>query len=117
MGATATGKTEFALEIAKNFDVEIISVDSALVYRDMDIGTAKPSASVRRQVPHHLIDILDPAAAYSAWDFVQQSRSLAAEISARGHIPLLTGGSMLYFQAFEHGLNRLPAAGSRISIR
>lgn len=117
MGATATGKTELALEIAKNFDVEIISVDSALVYRGMDIGTAKPPASVRRQVPHHLIDILDPAAAYSAWDFVQQSRSLAAEISARGRIPLLTGGSMLYYQAFERGLNRLPAADTALRQR
>lgn len=117
MGATATGKTELALEIAKNFDVEIISVDSALVYRGMDIGTAKPPASVRRQVPHHLIDILDPAAAYSAWDFVQQSRSLAAEICARGRIPLLTGGSMLYYQAFECGLNRLPAADAALRLR
>ncbi len=117
MGATATGKTDLALAIADRFDVEIISVDSALVYRGMDIGTAKPPAEALHKVPHHLIDILDPAEPFSAWDFVQQSQRLAAEISARGRIPLLAGGTMLYYQAFERGLNRLPEADESLRRR
>lgn len=117
MGATATGKTDLALEIADRFAVEIISVDSALVYRDMDIGTAKPAPEVLRQVPHHLIDIIDPAAQYSAWDFVQQSQRLANEITERGRIPLLVGGTMLYYHAFEQGLNRLPEADAAVRRR
>ena len=83
----------------------------------MDIGTAKPAAEILQQVPHHLIDILDPAEPYSAWDFVQQSRRLAAEISARGRIPLLAGGTMLYYHAFERGLNRLPEADETLRRR
>jgi len=110
MGATATGKTDLALAIAERFDCEIISVDSALVYRDMDIGTAKPEAEVLRKVPHHLIDIIDPTESFSAWDFVQQSRRLIEQIAARGRMPLLAGGTMLYYHAFENGLNRLPEA-------
>ena len=110
MGATATGKTELALAIGERFDVEIISVDSALIFRDMNIGTAKPGAELLASVPHHLVDIIDPADAWSVWDFVEQSRRLVAEISARGRIPLLVGGTMMYFNAFENGLNRLPAA-------
>jgi len=110
MGATATGKTELALAIAERFDVEIISVDSALIFRGMNIGTAKPDAELLASVPHHLVDIIDPADAWSVWDFVEQSRRLVAEISARGRIPLLVGGTMMYFNAFESGLNRLPAA-------
>ena len=117
MGATATGKTDLALEIAKHFDVEIISVDSALVYRGMDIGTAKPAADVLQSVPHHLIDILDPVEPYSAFDFVQQCQRLVAEISARGRIPLLAGGTMLYYHAFERGLNRLPEADESLRRR
>lgn len=117
MGATATGKTDLALAIAERFDVEIISVDSALVYRGMDIGTAKPAPSVLQSVPHHLIDILDPADAWSAWDFVQQSRQLVDRISARGRLPLLAGGTMLYYHAFEHGLNRLPEADDSLRRR
>ena len=117
MGATATGKTDLALDIAERFDVEIISVDSALVYRGMDIGTAKPPAEALQKVPHHLIDILDPAEPHSAWDFVQQSQRLAAEISARGRIPLLAGGTMLYYHAFERGLNRLPEADASLRRR
>jgi tRNA dimethylallyltransferase len=81
-----------------------------LIFRDMNIGTAKPGADVLASVPHHLIDIIDPADAYSVWDFVEQSRLLVDEISQRGRIPLLTGGTMMYFHAFEQGLNRLPAA-------
>ena len=110
MGATATGKTDLALAISERFEVEIISVDSALIFRDMNIGTAKPGADVLGSVPHHLIDIIDPADAYSVWNFVEQSRLLVDEISQRGRIPLLAGGTMMYFHAFEQGLNRLPAA-------
>ncbi len=117
MGATATGKTDLALEIARRFDAEIISVDSALVYRGMDIGTAKPDPSVLQSVPHHLIDILDPADAWSAWDFVQRSRQLIDDISARGRIPLLAGGTMLYYHALEQGLNRLPEADEALRQR
>lgn len=110
MGATATGKTDLSLAIAERFDCEIVSVDSALVYREMDIGTAKPEAEVLRQVPHHLIDIIDPTESFSAWDFVQQSERLIEQIAARGRIPLMAGGTMLYYHAFENGLNRLPEA-------
>lgn len=117
MGATATGKTELALAIAERFDVEIISVDSALIYREMDIGTAKPASELLASVPHHLVDIIDPVAAWSVWDFVEQSRQLVAEISERGRIPLLAGGTMMYFNAFEKGLNRLPAADSALRRR
>ncbi len=117
MGATATGKTELALEIARRFEVEIISVDSALIYRDMDIGTAKPAPEILRRFPHHLVDIIDPAEQFSAWDFVQQSQRLVAEISARGRLPLLVGGTMLYYHAFEQGLNRLPEADEALRRR
>jgi tRNA dimethylallyltransferase len=110
MGATATGKTELALAIAERFDVEIVSVDSAQIFRDMDIGTAKPGPDLLGSVPHHLVDIIDPADAWSVWDFVEQSRRLVNEISERGRVPLLAGGTMLYFNAFEKGLNQLPAA-------
>ena len=110
MGATATGKTELALAISERFEVEIISVDSALIFRDMNIGTAKPSAELMASVPHHLIDIIDPVDAWSVWEFVEQSRQLVDEIRERGRIPLLAGGTMMYFHAFEQGLNRLPAA-------
>jgi tRNA dimethylallyltransferase len=117
MGATATGKTELALAISQRFEVEIISVDSALIFRDMNIGSAKPGAEVLASVPHHLIDIIDPADAYSVWDFVEQSRQLVDEISQRGRIPLLAGGTMMYFHAFEQGLNRLPAADPALRQR
>ncbi|MBT8435740.1 MAG: tRNA (adenosine(37)-N6)-dimethylallyltransferase MiaA [Gammaproteobacteria bacterium] len=117
MGATATGKTDLALEIGRHFPVEIISVDSALIYRGMDIGTAKPERQVLDSVPHHLVDIVDPAEPYSVWDFIQQSRQLVNEISARGRIPLLVGGTMMYCHAFERGLNRLPEADVTIRQR
>jgi len=110
MGATTTGKTELALEIAERFAVEIVSVDSAQVYRGLDIGTAKPSAEILRAVPHHLVDIVDPSDSFSAWNFVQQCRELVRDISRRGRTPLLAGGTMMYFHAFENGLNRLPEA-------
>ena len=116
-GATATGKTDLALEISRRFPAEIISVDSALIYRGMDIGTAKPAREILESVPHHLVDIIDPADPYSVWDFVQQARRLAQEISERGRIPLLAGGTMMYCHAFEHGLNRLPQANEPLRRR
>jgi tRNA dimethylallyltransferase len=117
MGATATGKTELALEIAARFAVEIVSVDSALVYRGLDIGTAKPSAEILASVPHHLVDIVEPTASYSAWNFVEQCREKVRGISARGRVALLAGGTMLYYHALEHGLNRLPEADPELRRR
>jgi tRNA dimethylallyltransferase len=114
MGATATGKTALAIEIARRFPVEIISVDSALIYRGMDIGTAKPSAEILAVAPHHLIDIIDPAEFYSAWHFVEDANRLIEEITARGKIPLLVGGTMMYYHTLEHGLNKLPIANATI---
>jgi tRNA dimethylallyltransferase len=110
MGPTASGKTALALALAKHFPVEIISVDSALVYRGMDIGTAKPTLAERAQVPHHLIDIRDPAEIYSAAEFRTDALRLMDEITARGRIPLLVGGTMLYFKVLKDGIAALPAA-------
>lgn len=117
-GPTGCGKTAAALAIAEVLPVEIISVDSALVYRGMDIGTAKPTAAERAAVPHHLIDILDPTGSYSAAEFVRDARRLADEIFARGRLPLLVGGTMLYFKALFDGLSALPQAdaGLRAAI-
>ena len=109
-GPTGCGKTAAALAIAERLPVEIISVDSALVYRGMDIGTAKPSAAELAAVPHHLIDIIEPTEAYSAAEFVRSTRRLVDEISARGRMPLLVGGTMLYFKALFDGLSALPQA-------
>jgi tRNA dimethylallyltransferase len=109
-GPTASGKSALAMEIARRRSIEIISVDSALVYRGMDIGTAKPSAAERAAVPHHLIDILDPAQSYSAADFVRDATRLMEEINARGALPVLVGGTMLYFKALFDGLHDMPAA-------
>jgi tRNA dimethylallyltransferase len=109
-GPTASGKTAVALALAERLPLEIISVDSALVYRGMDIGTAKPTAAERAAVPHHLIDILDPTQAYSAAQFAADAQRLAAEIRGRGRWPLLVGGTMLYFKALRDGLHALPAA-------
>ncbi|MCP4186090.1 MAG: tRNA (adenosine(37)-N6)-dimethylallyltransferase MiaA [Gammaproteobacteria bacterium] len=117
MGATATGKTDLAVEIAKRFPVEIISVDSALIYRGMDIGTAKPGATLLERAPHFLIDIVDPAENYSAWNFVQDSRALINEISRRGNTPLLVGGTMMYYNVLEQGLNSLPEADEAIRAK
>jgi tRNA dimethylallyltransferase len=110
MGPTASGKTGLALELARRLPVELISVDSALVYRGMDIGTAKPDAETLRAFPHRLIDILDPGEAYSAARFRQDALEAMREIHARGRIPLLVGGTMLYFRALQDGLADLPAA-------
>ena len=110
MGPTASGKTACALALARSLPVEIISVDSALVFRDMDIGTAKPSAGEQAACPHHLIDILSPEEAYSAARFCEDARRLMGEITARGRIPLLVGGTMLYYKALREGLSDLPEA-------
>ena len=114
MGPTASGKTAAALEIARHLPVEIISVDSALVYRGMDIGTAKPTAEERAAAPHHLIDILDPAESYSAMQFREDAIQLIQDISARGRLPLLVGGTMLYFKALQDGLDELPQANPEV---
>jgi tRNA dimethylallyltransferase len=110
MGPTASGKTGLALELARRYDVEIVSVDSALVYRDMDIGTAKPNAAELAQAPHHLIDILDPTESYSAAEFHADALRLIADIHARGKLAVLAGGTMLYYKALEEGLSDLPQA-------
>ncbi len=109
-GPTASGKTAAALAIALELPVEIISVDSALVYRGMDIGTAKPSATELAAVPHHLIDIRDPLQAYSAAEFGTDARQLITDITARGKLALLVGGTMLYFKALAEGLDDMPRA-------
>lgn len=114
MGPTASGKTACALSLAQQLPVEIISVDSALVYRDMDIGTAKPSRDEQAVCPHHLIDIVSPEEAYSAARFCEDARRLMGEITARGHIPLLVGGTMLYYKALREGLSDLPEADAEL---
>jgi tRNA dimethylallyltransferase len=114
MGPTASGKTDLALRISDRFDVEIISVDSAMVYRGMDIGTGKPDRETLQRVPHHLIDILDPSEAYSAGRFVADARRLIFEIAARGRVALLVGGTMLYFRALTRGLAELPSADLQV---
>jgi tRNA dimethylallyltransferase len=121
-GPTASGKTAGALAVAavlgrRGVPVEIISVDSALVYRGMDIGTAKPTQDERAAVPHHLIDIRDPLQPYSAAEFVQDATRLIAEIRARGALPLLVGGTMLYFKALEGGIDDMPAADPAVRAR
>ena len=113
-GPTAAGKTAAALAIARVHDAEIISVDSALVYRGMDIGTAKPSAAERAAVPHHLIDIRDPSQAYSAAEFAADARTLIAQVNARGRLALLVGGTMLYFKALVEGLDAMPPADGQV---
>jgi tRNA dimethylallyltransferase len=110
MGPTASGKTRLGVQLAKRLNGEIISVDSALVYRGMDIGTAKPTVAEREGVPHHLIDILDPADVFSTGQFRAQALRLMADITARGRLPLLVGGTMLYFNALFNGLAELPEA-------
>ena len=113
-GPTASGKTAAALAIANRHAVEIISVDSALVYRGMDIGTAKPTAAELATVPHHLIDIRDPLHAYSAAEFVRDAQGLIGQIRARGKLPLLVGGTMLYFKALTDGLDDMPKADAGV---
>jgi tRNA dimethylallyltransferase len=113
-GPTASGKSALAMEVARRWPVEIVSVDSAQVYRGMDIGTAKPSAAERAAVPHHLIDVRDPEQPYSAALFAADARRICAEVAARGRRPLLVGGTMLYFRALAEGLDAMPAADAAI---
>jgi tRNA dimethylallyltransferase len=110
LGPTGAGKTDLALRLAERHNLEIVSVDSAMVYRGMDIGTGKPSPEVLRRHPHHLVDILDPLQAYSAGQFVRDARRAIDDIRARGKLPLLVGGTMLYFRALRRGLAEMPPA-------
>lgn len=110
MGPTASGKSAVAMELATRLPVEIVSVDSALVYRDMNIGTAKPDRAMRLRVRHHLLDLIDPTQAYSAAQFREDALAAMRDIVGRGRVPLLTGGTMLYFKALREGLSELPAA-------
>lgn len=117
MGPTACGKTGVAVELAQRLPVELISVDSALVYRGMDIGTAKPDAATLARAPHHLIDIISPTEAYSAAAFRRDALQLMKDITAKGKIPLLVGGTMLYFKALREGLSELPQADAAVRAR
>ena len=114
MGPTAAGKTDLALELVQHFPCDIISVDSAMIYRGMDIGTAKPSPVQLAAAPHRLINILDPAEAYSAAQFRRDALREMAQITQAGRIPLLVGGTMLYFRALQYGLSDLPAADEAV---
>jgi tRNA dimethylallyltransferase len=116
-GPTCAGKTALALEFATRFPVEIVSVDSAQVYRGMDIGTSKPSAAIRAEVPHHLVDVCDPAEPYSAGRFRRDALALIPAIRARGRVPLLVGGTMLYYRALTRGIAPLPEADPGLRAR
>ncbi len=117
MGPTASGKTGAAVNLYQRLPVELISVDSALVYRDMDIGTAKPEPEVLAQAPHHLINVISPTETYSAAQFRTDALRLMADITARGKVPLLVGGTMLYFKALEGGLSQLPEANPEVRLQ
>jgi tRNA dimethylallyltransferase len=117
MGTTASGKTGAAVELFSKLPVEIISVDSALVFKDMNIGTAKPDAATQALAPHYLIDLIPPTSAYSAANFRSDALRLMVEITARGKIPLLVGGTMLYFKALEGGLSGLPEANQEVRAK
>lgn len=114
MGPTGSGKTEAAVALAARFPLEIVSVDSAMVYRGMDIGTAKPSRAQLRRAPHRLVDLIDPLQSYSAARFVADATQAMREIATGGKVPLLTGGTMLYFRALQSGLAQLPAASPEL---
>lgn len=114
MGPTASGKTDVAISLCKRFPLDIISVDSALVYRGMDIGTAKPDAATLRRTPHSLIDIRDPEETYSAGDFVRDARAEMDTVFSLKRVPLLVGGTMMYFRALTEGIAELPAADAEI---
>lgn len=117
MGPTASGKTGAAVELYSRLPVELISVDSALVFSDMNIGTAKPDAETLAKAPHHLIDIIPPTAAYSAANFRTDALRLMADITSRGKVPLLVGGTMLYFKALQGGLSNLPEASPEVRLQ
>ncbi|MDG6777851.1 tRNA (adenosine(37)-N6)-dimethylallyltransferase MiaA [Thiomicrorhabdus sp. zzn3] len=117
MGPTASGKSQLSMDVAAHYPVEIISVDSALIYRGMDIGTAKPSSEELARVPHHLIDTHDPAESYSASEFVEDVHDLVEAIFARERLPLLVGGTMMYFNALQHGMSDLPSANPEVRER
>lgn len=117
MGPTASGKTDLALQLAERFPIQIISVDSAMVYRGMNIGTGKPSADVLGRFPHALVDILDPAQSYSAGQFVRDAREAIELAHASGKLPMLVGGTMLYFRALRHGLAEMPQADPAIRVQ
>ena len=114
MGPTASGKTDLAIALQDHFPVELINVDSAQVYRQLDIGSAKPDRATLEKAPHHLIDIRDPLEAYSAADFLADATTVMADITARGNIPLLVGGTMLYFKVLLEGLSKMPEANPEI---
>jgi tRNA dimethylallyltransferase len=116
-GPTGTGKTDIALSLAKEFPLEIVSVDSAQVYRGLDIGSAKPSAAIRAQVPHHLVDLVDAAESYSAGQFVRDAARAIDDIEARGRVPLLVGGTMLYLRALTGGIATLPEGNAELRTR
>ncbi|RTZ44709.1 tRNA (adenosine(37)-N6)-dimethylallyltransferase MiaA [Candidimonas sp. SYP-B2681] len=116
-GPTAAGKSAATLALAQRWPIEIIIVDSATIYRGMDIGTAKPSRAEQAFVPHHLLDIRDPAQSYSAAEFQQDATALIRDITVRGKIPLLCGGTMLYYKALREGLNDLPAADAAVRMQ
>ena len=117
MGPTGAGKTDVAAALVERLPLEIVSVDAAMVFRGMDIGTAKPSPELLARAPHHLIDLIDPAESYSAARFVADAGSASAGIASRGRHPLFAGGTMLYFRAWQSGLARLPAADPRVRDR
>jgi tRNA dimethylallyltransferase len=117
MGPTAAGKTDLALKLAQDYPVEIISVDSALVYRGMDIGTAKPEPAVLARYPHHLVNIIEPTESYSVGDFRRDALTLMADITRRNKVPLLVGGTMLYFKALQQGLADLPEADTQVRAK
>ncbi len=117
MGPTASGKTQLAMELTQQFPCDIISVDSVMVYRGMDIGTAKPTPDELQRIPHRLIDITDPTGPYSAGRFCVDARTEIAQILAAGRVPLLVGGTMLYFRALQRGLSPLPSADMAVRMQ
>src|SRR5438067_1053926 len=117
MGPTASGKSTLALALAERFGGEIVSVDSAQVYRGLDIGSAKPDGATRARVPHHLIDVIDPTEAYSAARFTRDALASVEAIRGRGRVPILVGGTMLYFKALADGLSALPGADSALRAK
>jgi tRNA dimethylallyltransferase len=117
MGPTGAGKTDVAVELCAALPLEIVSVDSAMVFRGMDIGTAKPDAATRARAPHHLVDILDPAERYSAGRFLEDAAAAVRQVEARGRVPLFVGGTMLYFRALQAGLADLPTADPELRRR